>query len=56
MDDFLSSSVKDGFIIDTVSINDFQIRKKGISADLKLARNKFTKKYEISVNAHRDSG
>lgn len=50
---FISRSVKDGFKIDTVSTNNFQIHKKGITADLKLIKNKITKKYEISVKARK---
>ena len=55
IDAIISSSVKDGFNIDTVSINDFQINKKGITAKLSFVKNKVTKKFEIDVNAHRTS-
>ncbi len=53
IDAFILRSFKDGFKIDTVSTNDFQIHKKGISADLRLVKNKTTKKYEVSVKARK---
>ena len=50
---FISGSVADGFAVDTVSINDFQVYKTGIKADLQIAENKITKNFDVSVKAHR---
>jgi len=53
VDSFISGSVADGFAIDTVSINDFQLYKTGVKADLQLNENKITKNFDISVKARR---
>ncbi|MGB5288825.1 MAG: hypothetical protein WBQ32_12830 [Ignavibacteriaceae bacterium] len=53
VDEFISGSVADGFAIDTVSINDFQISKTGVKADLQISENKITKNFDVSVKAHK---
>jgi len=55
IDALIRSSIRNGFKIDTVSVNNFQINKKGITAELSLVKNKATKKFEVDVNAHRTS-
>ena len=53
VDTFISGSVEEGFSVDTVSINDFQIYKTGIKADLQLNENKITKKFDLRIKARR---
>lgn len=53
VDDFIAGSVADGFAIDTVSTNDFQLHKPGVKADLQISENRITKNYDVSVKAHR---
>ena len=53
VDTFISGSVADGFMVDTVSINDFQVYKTGVKADLQITENKITKNFDVSVKAHR---
>jgi hypothetical protein len=51
VDKFIINSVADGFDVDTVTTNDFEVHKKGIRTDLQLSENKITKKYVVSVKA-----
>lgn len=53
VDQFISNSVKNGFAIDTVSISDFRVTKKGIRADLQIAENKLSKTFDVKVKATR---
>ena len=53
INDFITGSVADGFAVDTVSINDFQLLKTGIKADLQLSENKITKNFDLNVKARR---
>lgn len=53
VDDFIKSSVTDGFMVDTVSVNDFQLYKTGIKADLQISENKITKNFDVNVKARR---
>lgn len=53
VDDFISSSVADGFAVDTVTINDFELSKTGVKADLQVSENKITKKFDVNVKARR---
>lgn len=53
VDDFITSSVADGFEVDTVSVNDFLLHKTGIKADLQISENKITKSFDLSVKARR---
>lgn len=53
VDEFIVGSVADGFAIDTVSTNDFQLHKPGVKADLQMTENKITKNFDVSVKAHR---
>lgn len=51
LDKFISESVKDGFIPDTISTDDFSLHKTGVKVDLQFNENKITKNFEISVKA-----
>jgi hypothetical protein len=53
VDEFIVGSVADGFAIDTVSTNDFQLHKPGVKADLQMTENKITKNFDVSVKAHK---
>ena len=53
VDDFISSSVADGFVVDTVTINDFELSKTGVKADLQMSENKITKNFDVNVKARR---
>jgi hypothetical protein len=53
VDDFIIDSVADGFAVDTISINDFQLHKTGVKADLQISENKITKNFDVSVKARR---
>jgi len=53
VDEFIINSLADGFTVDTVSINDFQLSKTGVKADLQITENKITKNFDISVKARR---
>jgi hypothetical protein len=52
IDDLIKSSLIEGFTVDTVSVNDFQIHKTGVKADVQMTENKITKNYDVSVKAH----
>ncbi|MBK9096538.1 MAG: hypothetical protein IPM14_00165 [bacterium] len=51
--DILKNSKADGFAVDSISVNDFQIHKTGAKADLQLTENKITKNFDVSVKAHK---
>lgn len=53
VDDFISGSIADGFAVDTVTINDFQLSKTGVKADLQISENKISKNFDVSVKANR---
>jgi hypothetical protein len=53
VDDLIKSSVAEGFAVDTVSTNDFQLSKTGVKATLQLSENKISKSFEVSVKANR---
>ncbi|MCW8810907.1 MAG: hypothetical protein OQK64_08120 [Ignavibacteriaceae bacterium] len=53
VDEFIGSSVADGFAVDTVSINDFELSKTGVKADLQISENKITKNFDVNVKARR---
>ncbi|HVO72728.1 MAG TPA: hypothetical protein VMT35_01785 [Ignavibacteriaceae bacterium] len=53
LDSFISSSIASGYQVDTVSANDFRLRKTGIKVDLQLNENKLSKKFEITVKANK---
>jgi len=53
VDDCITGSVKNGFAVDTVSVNDFELYKKGVKAVLQVSENKITKNYDVSVKANK---
>jgi hypothetical protein len=53
VDELIKNSVADGFAVDTVSANDFQLHKTGVKTDLQISENKITKNFDVSVKAHR---
>jgi hypothetical protein len=53
VDDLIKNSVADGFAVDSVSVNDFQIHKSGVKADVQMTENKITKNFDVSVKAHK---
>ena len=53
VDELIKNSVADGFAVDSVSVNDFQIHKSGVKADVQMTENKITKNFDVSVKAHK---
>jgi len=53
IDDLIKSSLTEGFTVDTVSVNDFQLYKPGVKADLQMTENKISKNFDVSVKAHK---
>jgi hypothetical protein len=53
IEDLIKSSLTESFTVDTVSVNDFQVYKIGVKADVQMTENKITKNYDVSVKAHR---
>jgi len=53
VDKFIANSLADGFAIDTVSANDFEIYKSGVKTELQLNENKLTKNFVVSVKARK---
>ncbi len=53
IDKFIVNSVADGFDVDTVTTNDFEVHKKGVKTDLQLNENKITQNFVVSVKARR---
>ena len=51
VDDFISKSISNSFVCDTVTINDFSISKTGIRASLQINKNQITKKTDINVKS-----
>jgi hypothetical protein len=53
VDELIKNSVVDGFAVDTISVNDFQVYKSGVKADVQVSENKITKNFDVSVKAHK---
>jgi len=53
VDDFIATSIKNDFAVDTVSANDFQLSKTGVKATLQMSENKISKNFDVSVKANR---
>jgi len=53
VDELIKNSVADGFDVDTVSVNDFQIHMTGVKTDVQMTENKITKNFDVSVKAHK---
>lgn len=53
VDELIKNSMADGFAVDSISVNDFQIHKTGVKADVQMTENKITKNFDVSVKAHK---
>jgi hypothetical protein len=53
VDELITNSIADGFAVDTVSVNDFQLHKIGVKTDVQFVENKITKNFDVSVKAHK---
>jgi hypothetical protein len=53
VDELIKNSLTDGFAVDTISVNDFQIHKTGVKTDVQMTENKITKNFDVSVKAHK---
>ena len=53
VDKFIVKSVADGFEVDTVTTNDFEVHRKGVKTDLQLSENKIAQNFVVSVKARR---
>jgi len=53
VDELIKNSIADGFAVDSVSTNDFQLHKTGAKTDLQITENKITKNFDVSVKAHK---
>lgn len=53
VDKLITGSISDGFAVDTISTNDFQLHKAGVKADLQLSENKISNKFELSLKARK---
>jgi hypothetical protein len=51
--EFISSSRADGFTVDSISVNDYQLHKTGVKVDLQLSENKITKNFDVNVKARK---
>lgn len=49
----IQKSILEGFISDTVSVNNIHIHKKGVKADINLSVDKNASKYSIQIKASR---
>ena len=53
INDLMKNSIADGFAVDSISVNDFQIHKPGVKADVQMTENKITRNFDVSVKAHK---
>ena len=53
IENLMKNSIADGFAVDSISVNDFQVHKTGVKADVQMTENKITKNYDVSVKAHK---
>ena len=53
---YVGDMVSKGFTVDTLSANEFQSNKPGVTCSVRWGLNSTTNKYEISVSAHRKEG
>lgn len=49
----LKNSKANGFAADSISVNDYQLSKTGIKADLQLTENKISKKFDVNIKARK---
>lgn len=50
---FITESIANGFEVDTISVNDYQLQKPGTKVDLQCYENKISKNFELRVKARR---
>jgi len=55
VDSFISGSVSNGYMVDTVTTGDFHLKKTGVKVDLQISENKLSKKFDIRVKANRSA-
>jgi uncharacterized protein YegP (UPF0339 family) len=53
IEDLMKNSIADGFAVDSISANDFQLHKTGVKADVQMIENKITKNFDVSVKARK---
>ena len=53
IEDLMKNSIAEGFAVDSISVNDFQVHKTGVKADVQMTENKITKYFDVSVKAHK---
>ena len=53
IEDLMNNSIAEGFAVDSISVNDFQVHKTGVKADVQMTENKITKNFDVSVKAHK---
>jgi len=56
VDNCISRAISNGFVCDTVSINDFQLSKTGVKSSLQINANKITKKTDVHAKAVESEG
>lgn len=49
--DYISQCQKNGFVSDTLNVNEFNISKTGTRVNLSLFENNYSKKYEVKIKA-----
>lgn len=52
----ISKAISKGFKCDTVSVDDFELTKKGVRSTLQVNKNKITKKTDVHAKAVRTEG
>jgi hypothetical protein len=52
-ENILKNSRTESYAVDSISVNDFQIHKTGVKADVQMTENKITKNFDVSVKAHK---
>ena len=53
INDFLKDCKDKGFIIDTLNVSEFNLKKPGVKMNISLFENTFSAKYEVKVKANR---
>jgi hypothetical protein len=56
VDNFISKSISNRFVCDTLSINEFELSKAGVKVSLNISENKLTKKIDVYVKAKDSEG
>ena len=56
IDKSISKAIANGFKCDTVSVDDFELTKKGVLSTLQVSNNRITKKTDVHAKAVRTEG